>query len=79
MLCYGLENVVVRIKQQYLVMYFYDVLCGDIQVDLQLVSEDFIIYCCDGLFVYNLVVVVDDYFQGVMEIVCGVDLIEFIV
>ncbi len=38
-------------------------------------EEDFIIHRKDGLFAYNLVVVIDDHYQGVTEIVRGADLI----
>ncbi|MBE8178620.1 tRNA glutamyl-Q(34) synthetase GluQRS, partial [Leptospira borgpetersenii serovar Ballum] len=41
-----------------------------------LARADFIIHCREGLFAYNLAVVVDDHFQGVTEIVRGADLIE---
>ncbi len=44
--------------------------------DAKLAREDFIIHRRDGLFAYNLAVVVDDHFQGVSEIVRGADLIE---
>lgn len=57
-------------------MRFHDALRGDIQADPQLAGEDFIIHRRDGLFAYNLAVVVDDHFQGVTEIVRGADLIE---
>ncbi len=75
-LCHGPENAAVRIKQQHPVMHFHDALRGDIRADPQLASEDFIIHRRDGLFAYNLAVVVDDHFQGVTEIVRGADLIE---
>lgn len=72
----GPEQAAVRIKQRHPVMQFTDRLRGVIQADPQLAGEDFIIHRRDGLFAYNLAVVVDDHFQGVTEIVRGADLIE---
>ncbi|CBG86928.1 tRNA glutamyl-Q(34) synthetase GluQRS [Citrobacter rodentium] len=75
-LCNGPQQAAVRIKQQHPVTRFYDRLRGEIQADERLAREDFIIHRRDGLFAYNLAVVVDDHFQGVTEIVRGADLIE---
>lgn len=72
----GPELAAVRIKQHAPVMHFTDLLSGEIQADERLVREDFIIRRRDGLFAYNLAVVVDDHFQGVTEIVRGADLVE---
>ncbi|WP_348251062.1 glutamate--tRNA ligase family protein, partial [Salmonella enterica] len=62
-------------KQQHPVMHFHGALRGDMQADPQLASEDFIIDRRDGLFAYNLAVVVADHFQGVTQIGRGADLI----
>ncbi|QLR41884.1 tRNA glutamyl-Q(34) synthetase GluQRS [Enterobacter sp. RHBSTW-00994] len=72
----GPENAAVRLQQHHPVMHFNDRLSGNIQADARLAQEDFIIHRRDGLFAYNLAVVVDDHFQGVTEIVRGADLIE---
>jgi glutamyl-Q tRNA(Asp) synthetase len=72
----GPDNAAVRIRQHHPVAHFHDKLRGDIHVDENLAREDFIIHRRDGLFAYNLAVVVDDHFQGVTEIVRGADLID---
>ncbi|WP_343553240.1 tRNA glutamyl-Q(34) synthetase GluQRS [Pantoea sp.] len=70
------ENAALRLRQHVPVNGFDDVLRGYLQADVQLAQEDFIIHRRDGLFAYNLAVVVDDHLQGVTEIVRGADLIE---
>ncbi|PNF12238.1 tRNA glutamyl-Q(34) synthetase GluQRS [Enterobacter cancerogenus] len=72
----GPENAAVRLRQRDPVTRFNDLLSGEIQADARLAQEDFIIHRRDGLFAYNLAVVVDDHFQGVTEIVRGADLVE---
>ena len=70
------DNAALRLRQTRPVLGFYDRLRGDISTDERLAREDFIIHRRDGLFAYNLAVVVDDHFQGISEIVRGADLIE---
>lgn len=72
---FGPENAALRLRQHQPVTRFYDGLRGEIVADPALASEDFIIHRRDGLFAYNLAVVVDDHFQGITEIVRGADLI----
>ncbi|WP_336768512.1 tRNA glutamyl-Q(34) synthetase GluQRS [Pantoea endophytica] len=70
------HNAALRLRQHAPVNGFDDRLRGQLQAETQLAQEDFIIHRRDGLFAYNLAVVVDDHFQGVTEIVRGADLIE---
>lgn len=72
----GPANAALRLKLDQPVEQFHDNLRGLITADRGLAREDFIIYRRDGLFAYNLAVVVDDHFQGVTEVVRGADLIE---
>ncbi|QGY28074.1 tRNA glutamyl-Q(34) synthetase GluQRS [Pantoea cypripedii] len=70
------ENAALRLRQHTPVYGFDDGLRGHLLADTRLAEEDFIIHRRDGLFAYNLAVVVDDHFQGMTEIVRGADLIE---
>ncbi|WP_435955187.1 tRNA glutamyl-Q(34) synthetase GluQRS [Dryocola sp. BD626] len=73
---HGPENAAMRLVQTHPVLSFEDRLRGRLIADENLAREDFIIHRRDGLFAYNLAVVVDDNQQGVTEIVRGADLIE---
>ncbi|WPD75137.1 tRNA glutamyl-Q(34) synthetase GluQRS [Dickeya fangzhongdai] len=70
------NQAALRLRQSQPVLGFHDRLRGQIDADPMLAREDFIIHRRDGLFAYNLAVVVDDHDQGVTEIVRGADLIE---
>lgn len=70
------DQVALRLKQQHPVYQFTDRLCGQVTINAALAEEDFIIHRRDGLFAYNLAVVVDDHFQGISEVVRGADLLE---
>ncbi|CAM2847117.1 tRNA glutamyl-Q(34) synthetase GluQRS [Vibrio rarus] len=66
----------VRIKIDTPITEFFDLKHGHIALPQAIAEEDFIIKRRDGLFAYNLAVVIDDIEQGVTEVVRGADLIE---
>ena len=70
------EGCAARLRQHQPVYHFDDRLQGHIAVPAALAEEDFIIRRRDGLYAYNLAVVVDDMDSGITEIVRGADLLE---
>ncbi|WED22372.1 tRNA glutamyl-Q(34) synthetase GluQRS [Vibrio sp. JC009] len=70
------DGCAVRVKVDEPVLTFNDIRHGTMDIAPGLAGEDFIIKRRDGLFAYNLAVVLDDIYQGVTEVVRGADLIE---
>jgi len=65
-----------RLTQCHATVTYNDLIQGRIDVDPALAHEDYIIKRSDGLFAYQLVVVIDDIEQGINRIVRGADLLE---
>ncbi len=69
-------NNATRLKNTIGIKEYIDLIQGPITCETQFSEEDFILVRKDGLFAYQLAVVVDDIFQEITHIVRGCDLIE---
>lgn len=65
----------IRFRAPEEVIGFRDLLGGHYEEDVARATGDFVVRRADGLFAYQLAVVVDDAEQGVTEVIRGVDLL----
>ncbi len=70
------ETLAVRVSVGKSVLAFNDELQGGVEQDLAAQVGDFVIKRRDGLYAYQLAVVLDDAFQQVTHVVRGTDLLE---
>ena len=70
------DDVAIRLRTDDEPIAFDDALQGRVEQKLESESGDFVIRRRDGLIAYHMAVVVDDYDQGITEIVRGIDLID---
>ncbi|GIU06872.1 MULTISPECIES: tRNA glutamyl-Q(34) synthetase GluQRS [unclassified Shewanella] len=71
-----LSQGAIRVRNPFAVEHFVDQHMGRVSVDSAFAAEDFIIKRSDGLYAYQLAVVLDDIYQQITEVVRGCDLLE---
>lgn len=70
------EGSAIRFLNKHYISQFHDLIHQQVQLDKIKAAEDFIIRRRDGLFAYQLAVVLDDIEQKISHVVRGQDLIE---
>jgi len=70
------DHNAIRLINQYEIDQFSDIFQGQVHCNKALAQEDFILKRKDGLFAYQLAVVLDDIYQGISHVIRGCDLLE---
>ena len=73
---HGTEDAAIRLRVPELEYHFTDRVQGEFRQHLGREAGDFVIRRRDGLYAYQLAVVLDDAWQGVTDIVRGADLLD---
>lgn len=73
---HGTEDAAIRLRVPELAYHFTDRVQGEFRQHLGREVGDFVIRRRDGLYAYQLAVVLDDAWQGVTDIVRGADLLD---
>jgi glutamyl-Q tRNA(Asp) synthetase len=71
----GINNAT-RLINHFGINHFNDLIQGTVTCDQALAQEDFILKRKDGLFAYQLAVVIDDIEQNISHVIRGCDLLE---
>ncbi|MFY1019942.1 tRNA glutamyl-Q(34) synthetase GluQRS [Ectopseudomonas khazarica] len=74
--CHAEQNAAIRIRVPELDYHFTDRVQGEFHQHLGREVGDFVIRRRDGLFAYQLAVVLDDAWQGITNVVRGADLLD---
>ncbi len=70
-----LKNNAIRLINHHCMHRFDDLIQGKVQCDQAIAAEDFTLVRKDGLFAYQLAVVVDDHYQQINHVIRGCDLL----
>lgn len=65
-----------RVKQTHPISQFEDLFQGTVNIADAIANEDYIVKRSDGLYAYQLVVVLDDHEQNINHVIRGADLLE---
>lgn len=69
-------NSATRVINSQKTNHYSDLIQGTVECNVELAQEDFTLVRKDGLFAYQLAVVVDDIYQNISHVIRGCDLLE---